>query len=155
MYFAQHHDLPKWYIALTSNNKKSNRASQNLKFTTDLVYIIVLYITYMGGVVWGGPKCPESLSYQKKTGCVWSLQFFIWYDTDFLDFFLGKKWKIDNFFFSFLLKKVGVIPKEGWARPCVPISSFGMTTTQAIRDLFAWFHPYYDVPGLSLVISLC
>ena len=61
-----------------------------------------------------GPKCPESLSYQKKDGGTWPRQPFFWYDTDFLDIFFF--WKD--------------------AHP-----SFGMITAQAIRDLFAWRFP--------------
>ncbi len=72
------------------------------------------------------PKCPESLSYQKKDRRAGPRPPFFWYDTDFLDFF----WNFE--FFSYFWK-VDVITKEGGrARP-----SFGMTTTQDIRDLFA------------------
>ncbi len=52
---------------------------------------------------------------------------FFLYDTDFSIFFLNA----DFFFFE----KSVFIPNEGWVWPHVPITSFGMMTTQAITDL--------------------
>ena len=48
-------------------------------------------------------------------------------------FFFEKKKQFEKFliFFSFFFGKVDVIPKEGW--------TFGMTTAQDNRDLFASF----------------
>ncbi len=74
------------------------------------------------------PNVIASLSYQKKDGCAWPRSPFFWYDTNFLEYFF---YFCLFFFFSFFSEKVGVIPKEGWARP-----SFGMTATQDIRDIF-------------------
>ncbi len=72
-----------------------------------------------------GSECPESLSYQKKDRRAWPRPPFFWYDTDFLAFFLN--------FFSFL---------ENWMSYQKKGLSFGMTTTQDIRDLFAQHSPY-------------
>ena len=44
------------------------------------------------------------------------------------------------YFFIFFFFQVGVMPKEGWTS--YPYPSFGMTTTQDIRDLFAWRRPH-------------
>ncbi len=56
-----------------------------------------------------GPLCPESLLCHPLS----------WYDTDSLDFFLLKKKIIFIFylFILFIIFKVGVMPKEGRARP--------------------------------------
>ncbi len=59
-----------------------------------------------------------SLSYQKKDGRAWPHSSFFWYDTDFLEF---ESWLHRSYSL-----KVGVIPKEGWARPC----------TKTLRSVF-------------------
>ncbi len=73
-----------------------------------------------GGDTWRGPWCPELLAYQKKDGRTWSGPSFLWYDTDFSEFLF-----FFYFISFFIFWKVGTHP------------SFGMTTSQDIRDLFA------------------
>ena len=86
-------------------------------------------------------KCPESLPYQKKDGRAWLRPPFFWYDTDFLDFFLQKiyfwTFFFGHFFIIYFLKSRSHTKTRAGAatRAC---RSFGMTTTQAIRDLFMW-----------------
>ena len=83
----------------------------------------------MGCVKQKGPhyKCPELLSYQKKEGRVWPSQSF---------FGMTPPFQERKIFFFFKNCKVGVIPKRGMGATTPADPSFGMTTTQAIRDLF-------------------
>ena len=46
------------------------------------------------------------------------------------------------FFLLFFFGIVSVMPKNGWALPHMPILFFGMTTSQAIRDLFVSCRPF-------------
>ncbi len=76
-------------------------------------------------LLWGHMMCNTrkqtlrslSLSYQRRMGA----RCHIIYDVSRVKFW-----------------KVGVIPKEGLARPCVPILFFGTTTTKTLRSVFSW-----------------
>ena len=57
---------------------------------------------------------------------------FFWYYTDFLDYFWKKNFWIFLFIYFFFFEKSVPYQKKGGRSP-----SFGMTTTQDIRDLFA------------------
>ena len=63
----------------------------------------------------------------KEGWALWPSRSFFWYDTDFLGFF--------SFFFS-----VTCHTKRGAGAASHAHPSFGMTRTQAIRDLLAWYH---------------
>ncbi len=57
---------------------------------------------------------------------------FFWYDTDILEFFEKKIIFLEKFYFYlFIFERSVSYQKKGGRRP-----SFGMTPTQAIRDLF-------------------
>ncbi len=91
---------------------------------------------------------PESLSYQKKDRSAWPRPSFCWYDTDVLDYFFWKK--ILLFFFKFLWFFFFLKTRCHRARP-----SFGITTTQAIKDLFAWRQPYGRTNALYQIWPTC
>ncbi len=76
-----------------------------------------------------GPKCPESLSYQKNDGRTFPRPP------------LFQKKKKNQFFFQNNSKKSVSYQKKGGHGHTHARPSFGMTMTQAIRDLFAQRHP--------------
>ncbi len=91
----------------------------------------------MDGATQKGPLWPESLSYQKKDGRAGPRPPFFWFYTDFQKKKKKKKSKnFKKFFFQKILKSRCHTKRRYGAPRARP--SFGMTTTQAIRDLFAY-----------------
>ncbi len=79
-----------------------------------------------------GPLCLESLSYQKKDGGTWSCPSFFCFDTDFSK---KKQKKTKNPAPKKKCKKsVSYQKKDERGTRIHP--SFGMTTTQDVRDIF-------------------
>ena len=72
------------------------------------------------------------------------------YDTDFLD--LKKNWKFLKFFFFFW--KVGVIPKEGWARPCAPVLLLVWQRLRIIGTFCVTPPNYFDIKLFLCTTSL-
>ena len=92
-----------------------------------------------GRITQKGPKWSESVSYQKKDDMqvaaqiillVWHLLFGFFYYCLFFLFSFEKYFSV-------------------WYRRL----SFGMTLTQAIRDLFAWHSPYYRESEVWLCVN--